>query len=560
MSRTAYHMLSHLKRLTSPALLIYLSTKDRHLASRRRWSGYFAPSYSTPLEVCAQKYIEGMTDEQLIEYEPKIRDELFLAHWSRFIASTVDSQMRKTKSAEEKVVLLLTRGDVVGASQTLMEAGDVRLATLISQLPGNETSREIMKQQLDVWRERKDWSEFSDAHKALYSILAGETCTVTGVTGAPEDRAQPFCISERFGLDWKQALALQVRFGGHESLVDAVRAFVAELQQGKEKVSTRPSHAQGDGEDTLLGLLKLEALQGGDVEKLFESTTVSGSALNSRLAWQLANLLTMTQICEHAAEKLDQLTVDFAMQLEAAGDWTKAAWTLLYLADTESRTNATKSLLERNAAHLPAPDQDETMLDDTSLFAPTNLHLPASLIWSAKALYASAVLHEPALQAEYLLNTNLDAAFAEAHDVLCRTVGPTAVIEQDYTELSALLQHFEAVGTEGFEPWKFGGNIYATFLRLINLSDGKKKGRDGRNGCFILRRELQQADADDANRFLSLEMRVARMEMWRVLRETMREIGMESRRGVGKDGDAVGKKGRVEGMLDGYRRALGVVA
>ena len=68
-------------------------------------------------------------------------------------------------------------------------------------------------------------------------------------------------------------------------------------------------------------------------------------------------------------------------------------------------------------------------------------------------------------------------------------------------------------------------------------------------------------DADDgANRFLSLEMRVARMEMWRVLRETMREIGMESRRGVGKDGDAVGKKGRVDGMLDGYRRALGVVA
>lgn len=516
-----------------------------------------------PLEVCASQYIEGMTEEQTMEYEPKIRDDVFLAYWSEVVAPTVDSQMKKTKSAEEKAVLLLTKGDVVGASQTLMDAGNVRLATLVSQSPGNETAREVMKQQLGVWRERKDWSEFSDAHKALYSILAGETCTVAGVIGASEDRAQQLCLSERFGLDWKQALALQVQFGGHESLMEAVLAFVAELQQGKEKVATQPSHGQGDGEDTLLGLLKLEALQDGDVEKLFDPTTVSGSALNSRLAWQLANLLTTTQICELATEKLDQLTVDFAMQLEAAGDWTKATWTLLHLTDAEARTNVIKALLERNAAHLPAPDQDETMTDDTSLWAPANLQLPASLTWSAKALYASAALHEPALQADYLLNTHLDFAFSEAHTVLCRTVGPAAIIEQDYTDLAALLEHFAAAGAEEFEEWKFGGNIYALFLRLVTLGPGKRKGREGRNACQALKREMeqmQQAETEPESKGMTLEMRVARMEMWRVLREGMKEVGLEARRGV-EVGDLVHRrKGEVEGMLDGYRRALGVVA
>lgn len=511
-----------------------------------------------PLEACAQQFIEGMTDEQVIEYEPRIRDDLFLEFWSELIAPIVETQMKKTRSAEEKAVLLLTKGDVVGASQTLMEAGNVRLATVISQLPCNETSREIVNSQLRMWRDRKDWSEFSDAHKALYSILAGEVCTVAGVTGAPEDRTQQFCISERFGLDWKQALALQVQFGGHESLVDAVRAFVAEVQEGNEKVDTRASHMQGDGEDTLLGLLKLEALQGGNVEEVFDPATVSGSALNSRVAWQLANLLTTTQICELAEEKLDQLAVDFVMQLEAAGDWIKAAWTLLHVTDAEARTNAITGLLERNAAHLPAPNQDEAMMDDSAAWTRAGLQLPASLIWSAKALYAAAVLHEPALQADYLLNTGLDSAFIEAHDVLCRTVGPAAIIEQDYSDLTALLEHFSAVGAEDFEEWKLGGNVYALFLRLISLSPGRKEGREGKLACTALKKELQQLEQAELDaQGISLEMRVARMEMRRVLKETMREIGLESKRGF-EGGEA--RKGKVEDMLVDYRRALGVVA
>jgi nuclear pore complex protein Nup98-Nup96 len=208
-----------------------------------------------PLDVCASDLVNGMSDEQIAEYETRLRLDRFQIFWSQLVATVVDARIKLTRSTEEKAILLLTKGDVITACQLLMDAGDVKLATLVAQLPGSETSREVMKQQIQMWQERKDWSEFSDAHKALYSILAGETCTVSGLTGASEDRTSQFSLSERFGLDWQQSLALCMHFGGHESIVNAISAYIANLKDGKDKVKPLSLDAAGDAENTLLGLL-----------------------------------------------------------------------------------------------------------------------------------------------------------------------------------------------------------------------------------------------------------------------------------------------------------------
>jgi nuclear pore complex protein Nup98-Nup96 len=518
-----------------------------------------------PLDVCAGDLIQGMSDDQIAEYEPRLRLDRLQIFWTRLIAPVVDSRIKLTRSAEEKAFLLLTKGDVITACQLLMDTGDVKLATMVAQLPCSETSREIMKQQIQMWQARKDWSEFSDAHRALYSVLAGENCVVSGLAGASEDRTQQFCLSERFGLDWRQSLALDMQFGGHESIVNAISSYTANLKDGKEKVKPLSSDVNSDAENTLLGLLRMYALKEARVEHLFDSATISGSALNSRLAWQLATVLEAKDLCDLPEEKMDALTLDFASQLECAGAWTKAAWTLLHLSEPNSRTIAIQGVLERNAAQLPSPDldHDNTLIEDDSDWSLSSIAIPTSLIWEAKAVYAHAVLREPALQAKWLLYTCTEEAFAEAHTVLCSIVGPRAVIEKDYTDLIDLLACFDAHGAQEFGGWKHGGKIYADFVHLIALNQKQKTSRDGRNTCWVLRKGLESAQQDELvgnNSSRSLEVRVAMGEIFRVLGEVEREIGINARYSFddAMEVDGVAERGG-KGLLEGYRKALGVV-
>jgi nuclear pore complex protein Nup98-Nup96 len=511
-----------------------------------------------PLDVAAGDLTDGMSDHQKFEFDARLRLERLQIFWSDFMASAVESRSKTTRAAEEKALLLLTKNDVVNACQVLMDAGDVKLATLVAQLPSSETTREVMRQQLQAWQERKDWSEFSDAHKALYTILTGETCIVTGLNGSSEDRTQEFCLSERFGLDWRQSLSLCLQFGGHEDIKHAVSTYITSLKEGREKVKPLPYGEASEGENTLLGLLRLAALKEAQVERLFDSATISGSALNSRLAWQLATMLEAKDLCEFPEEKMDSLTLDFASQLESTGAWTKAVWALLHLSETGSRTTAIRGVLERSAAQLPSPDldQDNTLMEDESGWSLTSMQIPTSLIWEAKAVYAHAVLHEPALQAQWLLYTGTDEAHAEAHAVLCNTVGPRAVIEKDYTDLRELLACFDKYGGQELADWKHGGKIYADFLRLDGLVEAKKHGRDARNACWVLRKGLEGASEEGR----SLEVRVAMGEIAKVLGDVERDIGIHAKYSFdGMDVDDDVKKGGVAGMLDGYRKALGVV-
>jgi nuclear pore complex protein Nup98-Nup96 len=262
---------------------------------------------------------------------------------------------------------------------------------------------------------------------------------------------------------------------------------------------------------------------------------------------------------------MDALTLDFASQLELAGAWTKAAWTLLHLSESGSRTRALQGLLERNAAQLPSPDldQDNTLMEDESGWSLSSIAVPTSLIWEAKAVYAHAVLREPALQAKWLLYTSTEEAFAEAHDVLCSTVGPRAVIEKDYADLEDLLACFHAHEAQEFGGWKHGGKIYADFVRLNGLTYKQKTGREGRNTCWVLRKGLEGAQQDElvGGTSKSLEVRVAMGEIFRVLGEVEREIGVNPRfsfdEAMEVDGEAEVAGGK--GLLDGYKKALGVV-
>ncbi|KAK5119757.1 hypothetical protein LTR85_007333 [Meristemomyces frigidus] len=487
----------------------------------------------------------------LEKYASRLKLDAFRIFWSRLVGPAADAGLRRAKTAEEKALLLLTKNDIAGACDTLIAARDFRLATLVAQLPGTQTTRDMMKRQVESWRKRKDWSEMSDAVRALYCVLAGQLCVVPGQLGAAEDSVAEFCISDNFGLSWQQSLALRVYYGGHATLETAVTAYCEDLNAEDREPHPTPfwvdtmDHPNYEDEDTLMGLLRLSA-GGVETTELFSPLMVSGSFANSRLAWQLASTLGAKEVAALPEDRMAKLTLEYAAELEAAGELIESAWVLLHLKDAAIRQQAVTGLLQRNAHKITEPSAEG------GNFGPlvNELQIPRSMVFAAKALYAKA-MDDSYAQARWLLAAGHNQ---EAHEVLCTSVGPQAVIEQDYGILSDLVHEFPRRKPAG---WEQGGQVYEGFMQLVSMKSSIREGDEGKKVLRMLNTGLAGVEYGPGSN--TLEQRVAVIEMKKYAEEVAREQGVG-----GEEADAImmdgSNYGAGLGMLEQYRRALGEVA
>ncbi|KAM3416458.1 hypothetical protein BST61_g8053 [Cercospora zeina] len=513
------------------------------------------------IRTSANYLVTGMSDEQILTFEPRLRKDAVQDFWAGIVEATSTESAAAAKSAEEKALFLLTRGDHIAAAEVLAKARDFRLAALVSQLPGSENSRDLIKKQIDIWRNHNDWSEMSDPVRTLYSILAGEICTVAGKNGAKEDRVKELSISERFELNWTQSFALRLFFGGFDTLDQVVKAYADDIDTGRELTLPTPFWTvQGASEtsvagreDTLCGLLRLFSTTRAypaDLASLFDPTTVSGSPADSRLAWQLAIILYAKGRADYIDHTiLDRITRDFAAELEYANKFVTAIWVLLHLTDAKQRGFMIKEVLMRNGGNIPDPSTGDEMTE-TNVFdqLTTYLKIPRNLLFEAKALHATAELKNPALQARYLLLAGL---FDEAHDVLVSTIGPTAVIEEEYDELIDILRCFPEHGNS-VQGWERGGEVYSDFALIVTMSPVRKKGHEGKKVMRRLKRGLEAMN--NADRRLTLEERVSMIEMGRILAEEASEAGFEDIRAEDMHTESKGTD-----LFERYQAAMGVV-
>ncbi|KAK0287632.1 hypothetical protein LTR35_004108 [Friedmanniomyces endolithicus] len=376
----------------------------------------------------------------------------------------------------------------------------------------------------------------SDAVRALYSIFAGNVCRVAGQNGASEDRASEFCVAERFALTWRQSVGLRVYFGGYKMLEEAIAAYCADLEASRETVEPASPHRSG-GEDTLLTLCRLYASEAGDVDaaQLCEPTTVSGSALNPRLAWQLSSLLSAKGLIVLPENKLASITLDLAAALEASDKLVESAWVLLHL-DGAERQRAISGLLQRNAPALA--DVEEQLVQEC--------RIPPPMMSAARSLHAKAV-GDTHGQVQLLLRAG---NLAQAHEVLCTTVGPQAVIERDHDAL-ALVGDFPRQRPVG---WEKGGQVYEAYLRLALMSQGQRQTEEGEKAVRALRRGLRGVE-EAGMQGKTLEQRVAVLEMRRFVEQIAKARGDERRMGKVEDGGL----GAGATMLENYRGAVGLV-
>ncbi|KAI0102297.1 nuclear protein 96-domain-containing protein [Nemania sp. FL0031] len=414
--------------------------------------------------------IELQADPEATE---KLRRESLSRLWESLVEERTNKAVAMAHTSEEKALAALSGHRVAEACKYLLEGKNFRLATLISLIGTDDGLKKDIREQLREWRHANVLSEFSQPIRALYEMLSGNVCACEGTKGALEDRAEPFLISKRFGLNWQQAFGLRLWYAISidGNIAEAFEKYKEDVEQGKDLYPTvwfaehgipaiwDDPHKQ-DREDLLWGLLKLYSDGRADLEAIIRPENSQLSPLDYRLCWQLGQALVSTgrvSFGKHSTEKADAATIAFAAQLTNEGSWLEAVFILLHLSDPDARTRAIQDHLCRHAALIG--DDDSAAFKKLAV----DFKIPTRWIWHSKALYMRSAKKDATAEVRCLLRAE---SWAEAHQTFVKEVAPRTIIERDYDGLADVLQQFE--GRHLYVPdWNIGGEIYKAFLQLM---------------------------------------------------------------------------------------------
>lgn len=491
------------------------------------------------------------------ENKERFKKEQLSEFWKALVFGDAQKHAQKAATHEERAIAQLSCNNVAEACHALLEGLDLRLATMVAQIGGDASMRQIMHTQIEEWRRLDMLAEMEDAHRALYELLSGNCAQADGKLGAGrENKAVTFNISSRFALDWRRAFGLRLWYG---TLVDepielAVAQFADAVRDGLEDVKPVPWFVRENAdmgwsdpdaanrEDLLWGILKLYAASKLDIpaniEDVLAPENVSGHPLNARLSFQLFQLFysrledtkeadertvgmptfrggsegdfrrsfmsstaTVTNKDTQGANPLvelgDNITLSYAASLHTREHWTTAIWVYTHLSSAAMREHYIRSLVNQFSSLIVLDDTDSTYA-----YLINDLHVPATWLHAAAALQAKTD-GDAVREATHLIKAN---ELEEAHEVLCRKVGPDAIISRDYDPLRELLSGF--IGEEadnatndnaslipshrdgyGRQPervsgWTQGGQIYFDYIALLNLT--------GRRSTYRVDEELEQ--------------------------------------------------------------------
>ena len=427
--------------------------------------------------------LHGVPASQAAAYDYRIRKDRLIEFWSRLCLPAATDRVKAARSCEERALQHLSTNQVVEACEALVQGKDYHLATLVSQIgDGDQAVRDDMETQINSWRDLNSLSEMTEPIRALYALTAGRTCNVEGKKGPAEDRAASFAISTRFSLDWKRAFGLRLYYAllATEPIEVAIKSFAEDLQSKAEpakpiRTTVNPDGTtqEVEGEDLLWGLLQLYAASKDWLpfpslgNMLARQSTSSHDSFNTLLSFQLYHALALRFSNTADAFAADSLAIDFAQQLECAGEWQWSLFATLHITDAAQRQRAIQALLSFHIEDIEADDDNprfRSLVEECKT--------PKAWIWRAKAQAARAISQNYIEEAMCLIKAE---DLGEAHEVLRYIVGPRCVITEEWTVLGNLLEGFKG-GKENIGDWELGGQVYEDYLALIqNRVSGNAK-------------------------------------------------------------------------------------
>lgn len=264
----------------------------------------------------------------------------------------------------------LSLGNIPLACAIAREAKDYKLALMIAQSPGGTSIRRYMREQLSIWMQNGSYQHININRLKIFALLGGS------MAWPPPGDDLRFSVCAH--LDWKRAYALHLWYycDPSASVSDAVVAFddacnteidvsVATLSGGFEKgtciaqpptppylqttsTASTPSSTNATPKDISYHLLKLYMDASHSIQQMLLPASITDCPVDYRLSWLLYTTLRAVGMPSLPRRRDEQLHIDYASQLEAAGLWHLAAFVLLHIENAHMRTWAVKELLLRN--------------------------------------------------------------------------------------------------------------------------------------------------------------------------------------------------------------------
>jgi nuclear pore complex protein Nup98-Nup96 len=454
---------------------------------------------------------QGLPPDASGPYQSRVRKDLLSNFWSKLVGPTVDSLIESAQSQEERALIYLSGGNITESCSALLSGMNFHLAQLVAQIRGDSTFRDTMSKQLKDWDDIDVVSEMNDYIRAIYHLLAGETLECRGnPQPGNENRKTSFRLSTRFNLDWKRAFGLRLWYGTLEEddIARAVTKFAEDLDKDVELAKPIPWFIEtGEDmgwsdpspearQDPLWGLLKLYASNmsgltrlsdSKSVRGLFEPESLSGHPLDVRLSFQLINLLQSVGAIEKESDSShtdttislvsDQLAATYATALSSEISMEPeilviACWVLMHIADPATQMSSIRGLLDHHGDVLV---MNQNICDALASPDENGLRIPISWICSSKAMYARTVMNDPVAEVRYLIE---GGELSRAHDVLSQTLGPTAIIEDDYSSLHDIMTLAMETDMMRRVDWDKGAGLYFDYIRLIDLEKSEKRGTE----------------------------------------------------------------------------------
>lgn len=283
---------------------------------------------------------DSIADELDLDVPAFSRKMAFSDWLENAVAPAVERADLNASQGPDKVFALLSGHRLEEAVDHALESGDMRLASLLATI-GNEETKKAMAAQLDAWSRDKADTHISQEYRGVYALLAG----MVDVSGNGSDGLN---VTE--GLEWLRAFALS--FWYKTPLEQPIERAVETFQERLEQVATLPrpvlKHVsvyrrkqEAAPEDALYSLLKVFCQQDRVLDVLSDPANFGKTASDARIQWHLCDMLLNAKGYSSDdedegtsdVEKFDRLTVAYADQLERAGLWTMAAFTLLHMGE-----------------------------------------------------------------------------------------------------------------------------------------------------------------------------------------------------------------------------------
>lgn len=283
-----------------------------------------------------------------------------LSSWLQAATATqVDSAVRQATpgdaAAAAEIFALLTGYRLSEACQTALKSGNVRLATILSQVGSDMEFQSHINEQLRQWRDTRVDAQIPTEIRKIYEVLSGNVGLSPGRSGnGVADCSSDIDICA--DLDWLRALAIRFWYedpnGGLEPALAsydratseaAAAAALPAYAVARSEEQTDPLHDSQPIADARYNLLKLAIDGSVPIESVLLPRTFGASAVDLRLPWHLSMLMTRAmrirgfsdanmQGHSHARE---EITAGYADQLEKEGRWEWAIFVLMHLSRPE---------------------------------------------------------------------------------------------------------------------------------------------------------------------------------------------------------------------------------